>query len=276
MTKLSSLLCLVFALGCSNVSPQGDDQGDTGGKADGVDSVKGTIFFAAGYKQSVAGKIVAGKKIRINYNISRLDKCRASSNGLEAWGISGHYIIDGGEPQELEVARLENSVLTAVQPVITVQGSDIAFYFESTNIWGCHEFDSDNGANYHFAVDGGEGTSVAVLDFSSDSTVTQTGNIVAGSELVVHYDLDRIRTCRATYQGMPAWNITGYYSVDGRAFKTFNVTSPTGVGGGFQQSDAVIRVPEGSDLAIYFVNTDYSGCVSYDSNLGKNFHFTIE
>ena len=37
--------------------------------------------------------------------------------------------------------------------IVMPNGHDVALWFEATSIWGCHAWDSSNGANYHFTID---------------------------------------------------------------------------------------------------------------------------
>ena len=48
------------------------------------------------------------------------------------------------------------------------------------------------------------------------------------------------------------------------------------VGGQNIPVDAPITVPFGSDLAVWFFNSDEGGCTGWDSNYGRNFHFAIQ
>ncbi len=52
------------------------------------------------------------------------------------------------------VSRADGSSLVAADPTIAVpRGHDLALWFEATNLWGCHAWDSANGANYHATIE---------------------------------------------------------------------------------------------------------------------------
>jgi hypothetical protein len=115
---------------------------------------------------------------------------------------------------------------------------------------------------------------LTTVRFAADYTVSQSGPIVAGQKLRVRYDLDRLPDCRGTQGGYPQWNITGYFSVDGGAAKSFEVSEVQG--DDRVAKDAVLTVPAGRDLALWFSVTNRWGCNAYDSDGGNNYHLTIE
>jgi hypothetical protein len=115
-----------------------------------------------------------------------------------------------------------------------------------------------------------------ILTFNSDGSITQSGPLLPGQSTVVRYWLSRLPHCRQTYAGQPAWVITGWYSVDGGPATnepiaplsaTLDPTRPF--------NDISFRVPDGKDLAFWFVNGDRAGCLEWDSNGGRNHHFVI-
>lgn len=117
-------------------------------------------------------------------------------------------------------------------------------------------------------------TSGATLDFAKDWSVTETGALVPASTMTLRYDLDRLGQCRFQEYGGPAWAVLAYVSFDGGAPKTLVLAPHTGVTGGIVEE--TIPVPAASDVAFWFYASDDSGCVQWDSNYGKNFHFAIQ
>jgi len=108
-------------------------------------------------------------------------------------------------------------------------------------------------------------TDVPTLTFGPDWSVSQTGTLVAGEPAHIHYDVDRLPDCRATYNGLPAWAIAAYFDADGGPGQSANVTS----------GDATFVVPAGHDLAMWFHASDEHGCEQWDSVYGANYHFAI-
>ena len=113
------------------------------------------------------------------------------------------------------------------------------------------------------------------LSFNADWTIGQSGSLVAGGKAIVHYDLARLTTCRATYMQFPAWDIIANWNVDGGVGFNQSVTteldSTTRVG-----TDITLDVPPGRTLNMWFYDSDEYGCQSWDSNYGKNYSFPIE
>ena len=73
--------------------------------------------------------------------------------------------------------------------------------------------------------------------------------------------------------GQPAWDIEARWSTDGGIEHAQPVTAV--VSGQRVGVDITIDVPPGHDLALWFHNSDESGCSDWDSNWGHNFHFAL-
>ena len=70
-----------------------------------------------------------------------------------AWGTTGHAILPDGTQVSFPAGGLE--LQNGGTPGFTLpagNGGDLTVWFESTNIYGCHEYDSNEGANFHFQV----------------------------------------------------------------------------------------------------------------------------
>jgi Family of unknown function (DUF6209) len=107
---------------------------------------------AGGFSQS--GAVHAGDKVTVHYDPSRLSQCAGTTGGHAAWGVSGHYAVDGGATHDIAVTHAENDALVASDPTLTVpRGHDLALWFEATNVWGCHAYDSAYGDNYHVTIE---------------------------------------------------------------------------------------------------------------------------
>jgi hypothetical protein len=121
---------------------------------------------------------------------------------------------------------------------------------------------------------GAADTSVPVLGFAADWSVTQSGPLVAGGTAVIHYDWARLPECRGRSHGGDAWAIQASWQGDGGAVQ--NGVVHRYVGMNLVPADLTIQVPSAGDLAVWFKNTDVNGCVAWDSDYGRNFHFNIE
>jgi hypothetical protein len=120
-----------------------------------IDPVASEIVldFAADYTETPSS-VDGGARVIVHYDPARLATCEGSSGGHAAWGITGYWQVDGGAVHALAVSRADGAELVAADPSFVVPGGrDLALWFEATNVWGCHEWDSDYGANYHVAIE---------------------------------------------------------------------------------------------------------------------------
>lgn len=249
-----------------------DDGTGSDGKADGATPV---LKFGSDWSETRTGTLLAGSAVRVQYDLARLTDCRGSTNGSEVWGVSGYASFDGGEPVAFSVSRLDSS--GKVQPVtasvqIPASASSVEFWFAINNRWGCIAYDSNNGANYEFDIT--QGNRGAVLAFNGDWSETQSEAIRAGDQVVIHYEPSRLSQCQGSTGGNAVWSVTGYYQVDGGTPKMLLVTRSSG--SSLVAGDPAITVPRGHDLALWFSATNIWGCNAYDSNMGGNYHFSIE
>jgi len=112
------------------------------------------LGFDADGTQSQSAAIHAGDQVVVHYDPQRLATCAGSTGGHAAWGITGHWQVDGGTVHDVMVSRADGSTLVAADPTITIpRGHDLALWFEATSVWGCHAWDSANGANYHATIE---------------------------------------------------------------------------------------------------------------------------
>jgi uncharacterized protein YraI len=272
-SRFSAMLFLATSLAaCVANDPSADETtGGGGGKADGLTPL---IVFDADWNETVSGTLLAGDRMRIDYDLDRLTECRGSTNGSEVWGVTGYASFDGGEPQTFAVSQLESGRVKPVVASVEIPASatNVAMWFAINNRWGCIAYDSNENANYTFAIK--RTASGAVLAFETDWTESQSDAIHAGDHVVVHYDPERLSECASSSGGHPTWAVTGYWRVDGGTIKTVAVARVEG--SALVAADATIAVPRGHDLELWFEATSTYGCHAYDSNLGANYHFAIE
>ncbi len=120
------------------------------GIAEGELGEAATIRFEGNFEERVTGTIQKGRKARIVYDAARLTQCRGEQGGSPFWAISGNYRIGSGPVRTFPVAGLNADPQGAT---IDLDASgELQVWFENTNRWGCHAFDSDFGQNYRFAV----------------------------------------------------------------------------------------------------------------------------
>lgn len=112
-----------------------------------------TVRFAGG-RVDVNGRLTAGKSVRVSYDADRMPTCRGEQGGKPAWSVTGYYRIDGGAPKSFAAAghRPDGSTGPANIPLPNTYANHIEFWFENSNVWGCHAWDSNNGANFGFDI----------------------------------------------------------------------------------------------------------------------------
>lgn len=242
-----------------------------GGKADGETP---SITFTADFQESLHGALLAGTSVRIAYDLDRLTDCRAESGGSDVWGVTGWAQFDVGAPASFALSRLDggHAVATTADLAIPAGAGHVAMWFTQTNTYGCIAYDSNDSANYQFDIDRhGVG---AVLAFEADLTESQSAPIHAADGVVIHFAPERLAQCAAETNGSAAWGITGHWQVDQGAIHDVFVAHAEGTE--LVAADPTITVPRGRDLALWFEANNIYGCHAYDSNLGANYHATIE
>ena len=223
-----------------------------------------TITLNADWTITQNGPLVAGAPAKIVYDVARLPNCRATYNGLPAWGIVASFNADGGWGHS---ANLTSGSATIIVPA----GRDLDIWFFNSDEYGCTQYDSDYGRNFHFQI-----IAPAIIHFHQrDYAIDVDGVLSGGQDLLVDYELARAPWCRSTYNGLQAWDVTAYWRFDGGDIGTHSVTATSDAG-----RDSVplrITAPAGArDFEIWFENTDRTGCHNWDSDFGRNFHFALQ
>jgi len=113
------------------------------------------------------------------------------------------------------------------------------------------------------------------LSFLADWTETQTGPVVAGQSVVLDYDLARNSPCRQTYNGAPTWSVTAVATfLPMRVVQQVSVVDLTA--GEARPTLARLHAPDGAtELVLYFRNSDRAGCMAYDSDYGRDYHYPV-
>lgn len=280
--RVSFLASSVFALSMlatlSGCTSDVADDGTTGDDQD-VTSESATLTFGADFSASVKGELVAGKSVRVDYDLARLPGCRGNvGGGGPGYNFTGYYSENGGEAKLFEVSKLSEDGKDRVAKPASIkltQGGDVAIWFQVSSRFGCSEFDSNFGQNYHFEVGGKAPTTGASIVFGSDGKFEQSGAIHGGEKISIRYDQGRLTKCEQTQGGHPVWTISGFAQVDGDAPKAFDTGRAEG--SDREAIDAIVQIPAGaSKLALWFQSNSVSGCNEYDSNGGQNYVFAIE
>lgn len=110
--------------------------------------------FEADGSEELPPSVAAGDQLVLHYAPERLAECATTTAGNPAWSVTASYQIDGGTVKKLLVTRADGAELVAADPEITVpRGAELAIWFEANNRYGCHVYDSNDGANYTIAID---------------------------------------------------------------------------------------------------------------------------
>jgi hypothetical protein len=269
---IGMLLCGLSLASCGEV-PKESVAAASEDKADGFTDAA-ILRFNKDLTVEVQGTLAPGGRVRVQYDLERLTDCRASSNGYDAWGITGYFSVDGGQPKTFDVTTTEDRRRVAREAIINLpSGGDLAFWFVNTDRYGCVAYDSDFGNNFHFPLDASAQGATAVLTFAKDGAPTLEGAIVRGGKLRIVYDTDRITQCRGETSGYPAWAISLHYSIDGVEAPQEEMTHL--VDHDLVLKEVVLTGLQGSELSLWFVNTNRWGCIAYDSNQSDNYRFEI-
>ncbi len=217
--------------------------------------------------------IVAGGEVRVLFHQDRLPDCRATVGGLPAWGIDLGIL----GPEGPTVVPMTQSGQWMTATVRVPDGVDaLELWFHAHDRAGCSQYDSRGGANYRFQVSRPQEAATIRFTPGWDEIVTD-GPIEQGGLVRIDYSPERLRTCRATYDGGRTWNIVASW--------VFHPGGQTGsvplYVGDYFAGEAAIRQPElpvpedATELEVWFSNSDRAGCVAWDSDFGANYHFPV-
>lgn len=232
------------------------------------------LTFAADWSVTQSAHVVSGGKATIHYDVARLPGCRASYHGFPAWAISAYYTVDGGPLFTVPVTQFQNGAVVPVDATFDVEpGHDLAIWFHASDEYGCSEWDSRYGNDFHFDIDPG----APALRFPFPGwSAEQLGSLRAGGEFFVDYDIRRLSGCRQDYNGLQTWDVTvGYRFDDG----TTGSASMTATPSDYQrvQSFARLAAPAAAHtVQLWFENHDRTGCQLWDSAYGSNYRFALE
>ncbi len=279
MTKLVMIAivgCMLGAVGCV-ANSQDDSSNAVAGDEANVTS-DATLKLTSDFTTSLVGHAKAGGALRVEYALERLPQCRGNvGGGGPGWTITGYYSENGAAAKTFDVSELsaDGKDRVAKPARITLsQGGDLALWFQVTSRFGCSEYDSAFGQNFHVDVEGAPPQAGATITFAKDGAPSVQGQLKAGGKAKVHYEQDRLPQCRRTQAGNPLWSISGFSSINGGEAKSFATGRPEG--SDREEIDAVIDLDRSGELALWFEVTSVGGCHEVDSSSGQNYRFHVE
>jgi hypothetical protein len=270
-------LAVLLVLCAAACGAETTDTGTTNGSEADFTS-DATLKLTSDFQAVLTGTPKVGGTLRIEYALERLPQCRGNlPGGAPAWNITGYYSENGGPPKTFEVTELspdgKDRVAKPARITLT-QGGDLALWFQVTNRWGCSEYDSRYGQNFHVDVEGSLPEVTASILFAKDGAVDLQGRLVAGGKVKIRYEQERLPHCRRVQGGNPLWAITGFSSVAGAPPQSFATGRPSGADR--EPIDAILDLPSPGELVLWFEVASVGGCHEVDSNGGQNYRFPIE
>jgi hypothetical protein len=237
------------------------------------------LTLSADHKENLDGTAKVGAPIEIDYALERLPQCRGNiGGGGPGWTITGYYSENGGAAKTFDVSKVTADGLDreAMPAFITpTQAGDLSLWFQVTSVFGCENYDSAFGQNFHVQVGGGVAPeALPTITFDKTGAPSLSGDLKAGGKALVHYEQDRLSVCEQVQGGIPQYGIGGHAQINGGAVITFDTGRAED--GKRVTVDAVVNLTAAGDLALWFETSSVSGCHQYDSNSSANYHFTIK
>jgi hypothetical protein len=97
------------------------------------------IVYGANGSPTLSGKLVKGSSVRVEYDRSRLENCSQNAGVYVAY-------MQNGEPKQYA------DVKSGAASIKLTRAGKLAMWFETNDEYGCHDTDSNDGANYEFDV----------------------------------------------------------------------------------------------------------------------------
>lgn len=239
-----------------------------------VASLYPTAWFNPDYTTTQSAPLVAGQPGIIHYDYSRLPGCRGAN-----WRMVASFF--GSYAGSHNITFPGNAGDTSLDVHFTAPfGADASFYFRNLDDTGCSNYDSNNGNNWHAAVQ----SPSPVIHFNPGYTQATEGTLRADGPLTIDYELKRLPCLNInTYDRMRSSQVAMmYYRFPGvgSAFTRVSLTRlpygvPATINGqsGQLQIAPTLQIPVGAtQIEIYFQGNN-SNC--YDSNLSNNYFFSI-
>lgn len=125
--------------------------------------------------------------------------------------------------------------------------------------------DDGASASQEGAVEG-----VARIGFDASYRTSVEGSLRVDGKVTVTYDPSRLTTCRGEEGGRPQWAISLVWRLGTLTGESpiAGLMAPAG-------NEVTLDLPHTGDLEIWFRNTNKYGCVGWDSDYGRNYHFQV-
>jgi hypothetical protein len=232
------------------------------------------LGFGADWSVTQSGPIVSGGQARLHYDVGRLPACRAWYRGFPAWDIVAYWSVDGGPTKSAVVTQLQGSQRVPVDVTLDVPpGRDLALWFHASDEFGCDQWDSDFGRNFHVALAPGLPTAHFRWPSWSDDV---DGTPAAGADFLVDYDLRRLPGCRQGYNGLATWDVTVDYRFDDGLVGAASLTR-TSDGYTRVAAPAQLHAPaDARSVELWFEAEDRTGCQAWDSAYGTNYTLALQ
>jgi hypothetical protein len=260
-----SVGCVLFLWACGSSGADVTRESRTASGSAPLSLGPATLVFNSNWTTQVYGQLAQGTTVDLQYAFDRLSACTGNPDGGEGqWTATAYYQVNGGQVSTTDLVGTTTFVIP------NDPGSDLALWFSISNTSGCTAWDSAYGANYHFSLQ-----TYPVIELNAGWTQAIDGLLPGAPGVLVSYDLSRLPPCRATYNGAAAWNILAWYSWDGAAAQSEPVTVSQGMG--LVAASPLLLVPSTArQLALWFENSDDSGCVAWDSAYGANYNYGFQ
>lgn len=270
------LLLLALAISMAACGTETTSASESAAESDNTSDA--TLKLTGDFQTALVGRAKAGSALRVEYALERLPQCRGNlGGGAPGWNITGYYSENGAAAKTFEVSELTPDGKDRVAKPARIKlenGGDLALWFQVTNRWGCSEYDSQFGQNFHVDVEGPAPEAGATIVFTKDGSVDQQGTLRAGDKVKIRYEQDRLPQCRRVQNGNPLWAIRGFASLAGAEAQSFATGKPAG--SDREPIDAIIDLPRSGELALWFEVTSVGGCHEVDSKGGQNYRFVVE
>lgn len=149
LVAVSAVAC--FTLACGSADDNGGPGSEENDLTSAPEASPAVIVFDADFGESLEGELVAGDVVTIDYDPARLEQCAATQGGNLQWAITGHHLQADGEVRMFDVISPNNPSGEPAELELEEPGT-LELWFEATSVFGCHEWDSDFGANYAFEI----------------------------------------------------------------------------------------------------------------------------
>lgn len=110
------------------------------------------VHFRPDFTESVEGRLAAGDGATIDYDLSRLPRCRQTYSGIPTWSVTAYYRFDGQAPRSMPVRRTYGGAELPAWIPFPSGARTLELWFMNTDRTGCTDWDSRFGANYQFAL----------------------------------------------------------------------------------------------------------------------------